>query len=220
MANSATFGARLRTLRLEHGLSMDALGRALGISKSSINMYEHNGREPSFETLETIADYFNVDMDYLLGKSEHRNKTAWLQQMNHMGANLYPVEVRQYPVLGEIACGEPRFADEQAAMYTVAGSGVQADFCLIARGDSMTGARIYDGDIVFVRQQEMVDDGEIAAVLIGDEATLKRVYYDREHNEIMLYAENPNYRVLRYAGPELEQIRILGKAVAFQSTVR
>ena len=71
-----------------------------------------------------------------------------------------------------------------------AGANIHADFCLKAKGDSMIGARIYDGDIVFIRKQEMVDDGEIAAVLIGDEATLKRVQYNPEENELLLFAEN------------------------------
>ena len=84
----------------------------------------------------------------------------------------------------------------------------------------MIGARILDGDIVFIRSQEMVDDGEIAAVMVGDDVTLKRVYYDREANVISLFAENPVYKPMRYNGAELDRIRILGKAVAFQSDVR
>ena len=84
----------------------------------------------------------------------------------------------------------------------------------------MIGARIYDGDIVFIRKQEMVDDGEIAAVLIDDEATLKRVYYDQENNVIQLFAENPQYKTMRFVGEELNRIRILGKAVALQTDVK
>lgn len=90
----------------------------------------------------------------------------------------------------------------------------------MAKGDSMIGARIYDGDIVFIRQQDIVEDGEIAAVLIEDEATLKRVYYDREAGVLSLFAENPKYKTMRFSGEELNHIRILGKAVAFQSDIR
>ena len=86
--------------------------------------------------------------------------------------------------------------------------------------DSMIGARIQDGDIVFIHKQEMVDDGEIAAVLIDDEATLKRVYYDQENGILQLFAENPQYKTMRFTGEELDHIRILGKAVAFQSDVK
>ena len=84
----------------------------------------------------------------------------------------------------------------------------------------MIGARIYDGDIVFIRKQEMVEDGEIAAVLIGDEATLKRVYYDREAGVLSLFAENPKFKTKRFSGEEINQIKILGKAVAFQSDIK
>lgn len=84
----------------------------------------------------------------------------------------------------------------------------------------MIGARIYDGDIVFVRRQDMVDDGEIAAVLIGDEATLKRVRYDKEAETLSLYPENPKYKTMHFSGEELEEIKILGKAIAFQSVIQ
>lgn len=75
----------------------------------------------------------------------------------------------KFPLLGNIACGEPIFANEERELYVEAGANIQADFCLRAKGDSMIGARIYDGDIVFIKQQPMVEDGEIAAVLIEDE---------------------------------------------------
>ena len=84
----------------------------------------------------------------------------------------------------------------------------------------MIGARIYDGDIVFIRRQDMVDDGEIAAVLIGDEATLKRVRYDKEAEILSLYPENPKYKTMHFSGEELEEIKILGKAIAFQSVIQ
>ena len=84
----------------------------------------------------------------------------------------------------------------------------------------MIGARILDGDIVFCRQQDMVENGEIAVVLINDEATLKRVYYYPEKKKLVLQAENPKYEPFVYVGEELDEIRILGKAIAFQSDVR
>ncbi|MBR3866113.1 MAG: XRE family transcriptional regulator, partial [Clostridia bacterium] len=88
------------------------------------------------------------------------------------------------------------------------------------KGDSMINARIFDGDTVFIREQDMVENGEIAAVVIGDEATLKRVYYYPEDGKMVLAAENSAYSPLVYQGAELEQIRIIGKAIAFQSNIR
>lgn len=225
------FNERLKLLRRETGLSQQDFSKQLGISKSSVNMYERGEREPGIETLEAIADYFNVDMDYLLGKSEHRNKTAWLEEIDKSVdldilrsqvkfENLFPIEKKRFPLLGEIACGKPIVANEERELYVEAGASIQADFCLRARGDSMTGARIYDGDIVFIQQADMVEDGEIAAVIIEDEATLKRVSYYPEKDLLILKAENSKYEDLIYSGEELNHIRILGRAVAFQSDIR
>lgn len=227
----AKFNERLKLLRRESGLSQQDFAKQLGTSKSSINMYERGEREPGLETLEAIADYFNVDMDYLLGKSEHKSKSAWLEGIDKSVdldilrsqvkfENLFPIETRKFPMLGNIACGEPIMANEEVDLYVEAGANIQADFCLKAKGDSMIGARIYDGDMVFIRKQPLVEDGEIAAVIIDDEATLKRVYYDQEAGVLQLFAENPQYKTMRYSGEELDHIRIIGKAVAFQSDIK
>ena len=102
----------------------------------------------------------------------------------------------------------------------VCAGGVDADFCLTAHGDSMVNARIFDGDLLFVKKQEIVDDGQIAVVLIEEEATVKRVFYDRESDILTLMPENPTYRPMRYQGAQLDQIRILGRVVAVQYEVR
>ena len=134
--------------------------------------------------------------------------------------NIFPIKTKQIPLLGEIACGQPIYAAEDRESYVMAGTDINADFCLVAKGDSMTGARILDGDIVFIRKQDMVDNGEIAAVVIGDEATLKRVNYYPEKNLLILKAENPLYPDQIYAEDQLDTVKVLGKAVAFQSDVR
>ena len=121
--------------------------------------------------------------------------------------------------LGKIACGEPIYAEREYEEYVYTGGAEGADFCLKAEGDSMIGARIHDGDVVFIRSQEMVDNGEIAAVIINDEATLKRVYFYPEENKLILTPENPRYAPLVYINDELDSIKILGKAVAFQSKI-
>ena len=123
-------------------------------------------------------------------------------------------------MLGNIACGEPIFAEEDFEGYIELEDGIKADFCLRAKGDSMIGARIYDGDIVFIKSQSMVENGEIAVALIGDEATLKRVMYYPDKNMLILKPENTNYQDIVLIGEELNTVRILGKAVAFQSLVR
>ena len=194
-----SFSKQLKDLRRESKCSQAELAKAIGVSKSSINMYERGEREPSFETVRKLADHFGVDADYLLNGSRHRLRL---------------------PVLGEIACGQPIFANEEKTEYIEADPSLRADFCLRAKGDSMIGARILDGDLVFIRKQDTVENGEIAAVVIEDTATLKRVYYYPEEGTLSLHAENPLYPPLIYNKEELDGIHILGKAVFFQSPLK
>ena len=133
--------------------------------------------------------------------------------------NLYKIDKIKLPMLGTIACGEPIFADEDRESYVMVGTEIRADFCLKCQGDSMINARIHDGDIVFIRKQDIVDNGEIAAVIIDDEATLKRFYYYKEQNMVILRPENSKYKDIILTGEQLERVKVLGKAVAFQSDV-
>ena len=191
------FSQQLRELRQGAGLSQQGLADRLKLSKSSINMYERGEREPSLATLAALADLFEVELDTLLGRTA-------------------PAGCAPIPLLGEIACGAPIYAHEEGEPI-LPPLGVRADFCLRAKGDSMIGARILDGDLVFIRRQSLVENGGIAAVIIEGSATLKRVHYRPEEGVLTLLAENPRYQPLVYTGEELALIQILGKAVAFQS---
>ena len=205
-----TMGQTIKALREEHGLTLEQVGNAVGVGKSTVRKWE-NGMIANMrrDKIADLARVLHTTPAYLMG---------WKDEIQV--DNLFRIETRRFPLLGNIACGTPIFADENKTLYVEAGADIPADFCLRARGDSMIGARICDGDIVFIRQQEQVEDGEIAAVLIGDEATLKRVQYDPVAHELLLFAENPQFKTLRYSGEELSQVRILGKAVAFQSDIR
>lgn len=215
----STIGSRIRNRREELGLSQDELGKRLGYkSRSSINKIELDQRNLTQSKIKAIADALETTPSYIMGWDEPDQKFD--EEKLKFFDNLFPITVQKIPLLGNIACGKPIFADEQFEAYVEAGANIKADFCLRAKGDSMIGARIQDGDIVFIHKQEMVDDGEIAAVLIDDEATLKRVYYDQENSILQLFAENPQYKTMRFVGEELNHIRILGKAVAFQSDVK
>lgn len=214
----AKFHERLKALRTNKGLSQAEFAKYIKVSKSSINMYERGEREPGLETLERIADYFNVDMDYLLGKSDVVNK-AQFTISGISATNIIPFpEMHKVPLIGAIACGAPILAEEHIEDYVDIPRHITADFALVCKGDSMINARIFDGDIVYIRQQETVDNGQIAAVLIDGEATLKRVKIYDDH--IVLEPENPHYRPLTFWGEEMNDVRILGKAVAFTSAVR
>lgn len=133
--------------------------------------------------------------------------------------NIFPVSIKKFPLLGEIACGEPIFVNEDRESYVLSGTDINADFCLKAKGDSMIGARIFDGDVVFIKKTEIVDNGEIAAIVIDDEVLLKRFYYFPDESLLTLQSENPKYPPKNYTNEQLNHIRVLGKAVAFQSDI-
>ena len=207
---------RIRQRREELGLTQDELAARLSYrSRSTIAKIESGCNDIPQSKIEAFARALSTTTAYLMGWSDDA-----AAPLPDRVTNLFPVSLKRIPMLGSIACGEPIFCDQEREQYVMASADLRADFCLKAQGDSMVGARIYDGDIVFIRQQPMVDNGEIAAVVIDNEATLKRVYYDRSHNKLVLNPENPAYAPLVYTGEELSQIRILGKAVCFMSTVR
>lgn len=201
---------KLKALRKAKGLTLEEVAAALETSKQTIHRYE-NGVIANIphEKVKKLAEIFGVSPAMLMG---------WDEEISSFD-NIMQIRKKSFPMLGNIACGEPIYVEEEHESFISADSGLDADFCLRARGDSMTGARIYDGDIVFIRSQNSVDNGEIAAVIINDEATLKRVYYYPDEEKLILSPENPRYAPLVYIKSELEGIKILGKAVAFQSTV-
>ncbi len=207
----ARFSEMLAYLRKKENISQEELAKKLNMSRSRIGMYETGQREPDFETLEAFADFFNVDMNTLTGYS---NDTLYEK---YLGILPMPNFAKR-PRLGKIACGDPILALNEATEYDEVPSHINCDFTLECKGNSMINARIFDGDIVYIRQQEIVEDGEIAAVLINEEATLKRVRLFPDH--ITLEPENPQYRPMSYWEEEMNQIKILGKAVAFTSTVK
>ena len=205
-----TVGEKIREARLKKGYTQTELAELLGYkSRSSINKIEVEGRDIPRSSVIKFAKALDVTPAYLMGWEDEPKPE---QSLYDRFDNLHPVKLKRFPLLGEIACGEPIYAEEDHESYVSADADIRADFCLKAKGDSMINADIHDGDVVFIRSQSMVENGEIAAVIIEDEATLKRVYYDRENNRLQLIAENPRYAPLVYTGEELNYIRILGKA--------
>jgi repressor LexA len=187
----------------EQNITAAELSRRTGISKARISQYIHGAYSPSGKALVDIASTLLCSEEYLLGSSDSHSLTHG----------------KRLKILGEVKCGAPTLAEEIYEGEIISDPYIDADFCLLAHGDSMIGARIYDGDMVFIRAQEAVDNGEIAAVIINDEATLKRVYFYPDEGKLVLSPENPRYAPLVYLKDELNSIKIIGKAVAFQSTV-
>ena len=206
-----TVGEKIREARLKKGYTQTELAELLGYkSRSSINKIEVEGRDIPRSSVIKFAKALDVTPAYLMGWEDEPKPE---QSLYDRFDNLHSVKLKRFPLLGEIACGEPIYAEEDHESYVSADADIRADFCLKAKADIMRNAYIHDVDVVFIRSQSMVENGEIAAVIIEDEATLKRVYYDRENNRLQLIAENPRYAPLVYTGEELNYIRILGKAV-------
>ena len=180
---------RMRELREEIGISMKEAARQLKMPYTTYVNYEKGFREPNSETLIDIADFFDTSIDYLLFKYNVRHSEGGVTAPN----NIIPMpEMRKIPLIGSIACGAPILAEEHIEDYIDIPKHIHADFALTCKGDSMINARIFDGDIVYIRKQDTIENGEIAAVLIDDEATLKRVRLYDDH--ISLEPENPQYR--------------------------
>jgi len=187
---------RFLTILKSKGLTPYKVSKETGVSQATLTNWKNGSYVPKYNKLKKLADYLNIDISELMGEGG---------------------EVNRVPIIGRVACGAPILAEENIEGYAPQCYGVSADFCLFAKGDSMINARIYDGDLVFVKKQSMVQNGEIAVVLIEDSATLKRVYYYPEQNKLILNPENPKYEPLVYVDDELEQVQILGKAVGFSS---
>lgn len=201
-------GERVKTLRKSLGLTQKELAKKCGYkSLTTINKIELGINSIPLATVEKLAHALEVSPSYLMGW-----KASSLEDIR-------PIRLKKFPMLGEIACGKPIFANEEHETYIDAADDIKADFCLTARGDSMTGARIFNGDIVFIKEQPIVDNGQIAAVIINDEVTLKRWFYYPDQKKLILQADNPNYEPFVFLGEELENIRCLGRAVSFVSNL-
>lgn len=167
---ASNFGERLKELRTSKKISQEELGNLVNTTKQTISNYETGKRNADYEMLESLADTFNVDIDYLLGKTD--KTTIFPSSISNL---ISLNKARKIPILGQIACGSPIWAEENLEGYFIADSTIKADFALKCKGDSMIDAEIYDGDLVFLKKTPDVENGRIAAILIDNEATLKKV---------------------------------------------
>ena len=218
---------RLKEIMLERNLrQVDILMAAkpyctqfdIKLGKNDLSQYVNGKVEPKQEKLTILGLALGVSEAWLMGYDVPSARTDTAHTIP-AHPNIIPMpEMRKIPLLGTIACGEPILAHENIGEYIDIPKHIHADFALTCQGDSMINARIFDGDIVYIKQQDTVESGEIAAVLIDNEATLKRVRLFDDH--IVLEPENPMYKPLAFWGEEMNLVRILGKAVAFTSAVR
>lgn len=200
-----TFGERLKKVRKEKKLTQKELASKIGAAHNSISNWENNQNMPDPETIQHLCWALDVQPNYFFGADSQP-----------LPANILPLPaMKRWKVLGGTACGEPIFK-ELDKESVLAPADIDADFVFRCIGDSMINARIFNGDIVFVKSGVEVEDGQIAVVRIGEEYTLKRIY--RGENYLELRAENPMYPAKIIRG-EQENAEIVGKAVHFLSRV-
>lgn len=200
-----TVGEKIRELRLARGWSQEYTGKLLGTTKQTIYKYETGAvTNIPLDRLEQIATIFDVSPSYL---------TGWNDSESQIPPGFDPIPTsRRVPMIGNIACGTPITAEQNVEGYVSVPDRWDATFTLTCHGDSMA-PRIQDGDLVAIRKQETVENGQIAAVRIGDEATLKHVYL--YPGRLILQPENPAYDPIVLIGDEIRTARIEGKAVGF-----
>lgn len=205
----------LKARRTELGLTQLDVANAVGVSEATVSRWESGDiANMKRSRIASLASVLKISPSIIMGW----NGTPEIRLPSDVITIIPMPTMRKVPLIGSIACGTPILAEENCEGEVDVPDHIRADFALRCKGDSMINARIFDGDIVYIRQQESVEHGEIAAILIDDEATLKRVYmYD---DCISLEAENPQYKPMVYRGEEMNNIRILGKAVAFTSSIR
>ena len=204
-AAAMTTGARMKQRRKELGISVEAVAAALGVSVATVYRYEKGDIEKvPGALLEPLARVLHTTPAYLMG-------WAVSPAAGTVPPGFDPLpETTMVPRVGEIACGEPILAEQNIETYDCVPKLWRADFTLACHGDSME-PRIKDGDVVAVRRTPNVENGEIAAVRIDDEATLKHVY--RYPDRLVLQPENPAFPPIVLIGEEINRVVIEGKAV-------
>ena len=208
----ATFARRLREGLDVRGMTQAELAKRSGISKSSISRYIKGDWEGKQSAVYELAKALGVTEAWLMGYDvPMESDTA---PAIPPGFEPLPKTVKR-PLVGNIACGEPITAEENIEDYVDVPENVQCDFCLRCKGDSMIDAGIHDGDVVYIHIAPQVENGQIAAVRIDGEATLKRFFWNEETKTMTLLAENRNFAPLVYTGPILETVHVEGRAVGY-----
>jgi repressor LexA len=194
-------GKNIKRLRREAGYSQEQLARKLNVTQGAVSHWEQGSANPDMSLLKKLAELFNVSTDAFFDEKPLRDLDG-----------LTPIRRAAVPILGTIACGQRITPDTTPEGYADLPDGIRADFALRCKGDSMEPTLI-DGDLVLIRQQPEVEPGQIAAVSIGDETTLKHVY--RQDNGLLLVADNPQYPPIFASVSADEQIVIHGLAVGY-----
>ena len=207
-------GERLKQSRLKAKKTLEQIGVLCGVHKTTVMRWEKGEIERiGLPTIQILASYYGVDAAWLSGLNVPKNEASIPE-----GFQPLPKTVKR-PRLGVISCGDPVMSEENFDGYDDVPDHINCDFTLICEGDSMIGARICEGDTVYIKQQPTVANGQIAAVLIdGTEKLLKRVYITED--SIILQAENPAYPPRSFFKEDMNRVSIIGRAVGFYSNIK
>ena len=200
-------GAKIKELRTALGITQQELGDMIGVQKAAINKYE-TGIVVNLKrsTIAKLADALHTTPAYLMGWESEPAAFS-------LPSNVTPISemhMQRVPMLGEIAAGVPIMAEED--YETFVDTPIRCDFALTVRGDSMEPTYL-NGDVVYIRRQDDVDEGQVAAVVVDGDATLKHVYHIR--NGVQLVSDNPRYSPMIFTLPDCDSIRILGKVMGY-----
>ena len=203
----------MKQRRKEIGFSAEKVAERLGVSPATIYRYEKGDIEKvPVDSLAELAKILQTTPAYLMGWEEQPSPAASKESTIPPGFEPMPA-MTEVPLVGRIACGTPITAEQNVEKMVDVPDNIRCDFSLTCHGDSMIDAGIHDRDIVYIRIQPEVENGEIAAVRIGEEATLKRVYYS--DGVLTLMPANPAYAPMVYSGPQLDEVQIEGRAVGW-----
>lgn len=198
-----TIGEKIKQFRLERDMTQGELGEKLGVAKQTIFKYESGEiTNIPLENIKKLCTVFDINVTDLIDLNWFNVKKVD-----------FKAPIKKIPILGKIAAGTPILAVENHEDYFDTSEFINADFALQIQGDSMIGSRIYDGDIVFLRKQSYIENGQIGAFLIDGEATLK--IFNKQNNTVMLLSSNPNYSPI-VLSPDKENL-ILGKLIGVYS---
>lgn len=211
------FASRLSQALEARGMKAADLSKKTKVAEGTISCYINGRYEAKQNRVQVFAEALNVNPAWLMGydvpmETEFRQPAAPASRPIPPGFEPMP-KMKKVPLIGSIACGEPITAEQNIEKMVDVPDYIRCDFSLTCHGDSMVDAGIHDKDVVYIRIQPEVENGEIAAVRIDGEATLKRVYYNP--GTLTLMPANPAYAPMVYTGPQLEEVHIEGKAVGW-----
>lgn len=210
------FASRLSQALETRGMKAADLSKKTKVAEGTISCYINGRYEAKQNRVQVFAEALDVNPAWLMGydvpMEAERSQPAPAPRPIPKGFEPMP-KMKKIPLVGSIACGTPILAQQNIEKIVDVPENIRCDFSLTCHGDSMVDAGIHDKDVVYIRIQPEVENGEIAAVRIDGEATLKRVYYNP--GTLTLMPANPAYAPMIYTGSQLEEVHIEGKAVGW-----